>query len=98
MAFHVVYAQCRNAPGKSQGLGTGSAHQQSADQARACGIGDGIDLGGDAVGFGQHLADQRQHALDVITRGQLRHYPAINAVQVDLTEQCIGQKAALTVV
>jgi hypothetical protein len=34
----------------------------------------------------------------VVTRGQLRHHAAIDAVQVDLAEQRVGQQAAFTVV
>ena len=98
MAFHVMHADRRDVPGERQRLGAGSPHQQGADQAGARGVGDRVDLGGHAVGLGQHLADQRQHALDVITRGQLRHNAAIDAVQVDLTEQCIGQQAAFAVI
>ena len=88
----------RNAPGKGQRLGAGSAHQQGTDQARTRGISDGVDLGRHTVSFGQHLTNQGQHAFDVVTRGQLRHHAAIGTVQVDLTEQRVGQQAAFTVI
>ncbi len=98
VAFHVVHAQGRNPPGKGQRLGAGSAHQQRPHQARAGGVGDAIDLGRHAAGFGQDLADQGQHALDVIAGGKLGHHPAVGAVQVDLAEQRIGQQPAFAVV
>ncbi|MNP58767.1 hypothetical protein D3C76_1537110 [compost metagenome] len=98
MTFHVVHAKGRNTPGERQGLGAGGTDQQRADQARTRGVGDCIDLRRHAIGLGQHLANQRQHALDVITGGQFRHYTTIGTVQVDLTEQCVGQQATFTVV
>jgi len=98
MALHVVYTDGRDIPGKGQGLGAGGTDQECADQPGACGIGDGVDFGGHAARFVQHLADQRQHALDVIARCELGHHAAEYAVQVDLTEQRIGQQAPLTVV
>ena len=98
VAFHVVHTKRRYAPGKRQRLCAGSTDQQRADQARTRSVGDCIDLGRHAVGLGQHLTDQGQHALDVVTRGQLRDHTAIDAVQVDLTEQCVRQQTTLTVI
>ncbi|MCY1443021.1 hypothetical protein D9M71_594160 [compost metagenome] len=98
MTFHMMHAERRHPPGEGQGLGTGGAHQQRAHQAGAGGIGDAVDVLGFAVGLGQHLANQRQHALDVVAGSQLWHDPAVDPVQVDLTEQCVGQQAAFTVV
>ena len=71
---------------------------KGTDQPGTRGISDRIDLGRHAVSFSQHLTNQGQHALDVVTRGQLRHHPAIGTVQVDLAEQRVGQQAAFTVV
>ncbi|MNZ97186.1 hypothetical protein D3C78_1164120 [compost metagenome] len=96
--FHMVHADRRHAPGQRQGLGAGGADQQRADQPRPGGIGHRVDIGETAAGFLQHLANQRQHALDVVARGQLGHHAAIDPVQVDLTEQGVGQQAALAVV
>ncbi|MNI72060.1 hypothetical protein D3C73_1279800 [compost metagenome] len=98
MAFHMVHADRRNIPGESQSLGAGSPHQQRSDQARACGVGNGVDLGGHAARLVQHLADQGQHALDVVPRGKLGYHPAKYAVQVDLAEQRVGQQTAFAVV
>ena len=98
MPFHVMHAQGWNAPGKGQRLSAGSAHQQRPDQTRTRGVRNGVDFGGDTVRFSQHLADQRQHTLDVVTRSQLRYNPAVRAMQVDLAEQCVGQQAAFTVI
>jgi hypothetical protein len=79
-------------------LGARSPNQQGSDQSGAGGVGDRIDLGRHTAGLVQHLPNQRQHAFDVITAGKLRHHAAIGAMQVDLTEQRIGQKPAFTVV
>ncbi|MCY1563314.1 hypothetical protein D9M68_1008640 [compost metagenome] len=94
----MVHTERRYPPGKGQGLGAGGAYQQRAHQAGAGGIGDAVDVLGFAVGLGQHLAQQRQHALDVVAGGQLGHDTAIDPVQVDLTEQRVGQQAAFAVV
>ena len=70
--FHVVHADRRHAPGEGHRLGTGSPHQQGADQAGTGGIGDRVDIRRRAAGLVEHLADQRQHALDVVARGRRR--------------------------
>ncbi|MNN40711.1 hypothetical protein D3C81_1547940 [compost metagenome] len=98
MALHMVHADRRHAPGQGQRLGAGGPDQQRADQARPGGIGDRIDIGETATGLGQHLADQRQHAFDVVARGQFGHHAAVGAMQVDLAEQRIGQQTALAVI
>ncbi|MNT17259.1 hypothetical protein D3C72_1523990 [compost metagenome] len=98
VAFHMVHTERRHAPGEGQRLGAGGPHQQRAHQAWAGGVGDAVDVLGLAVGLFQHLAQQRQHALDVVAGGQLGHHTAIDAVQVDLTEQRVGQQAAFAVV
>ncbi|MNP26165.1 hypothetical protein D3C76_1190060 [compost metagenome] len=98
VAFHMMHADRRHAPGERHGLGAGGADQQRPDQAGAGGIGDRIDVCGRTAGLVQHLADQRQHALDVVSRGELRHHAAVDAMQVDLTEQRVGQQAFLAVV
>ena len=98
MAFHMVHADRRNAPGEGQRLGAGGADQQRADQSGTGRVGDRVDVAGRALRLVQYLADQRQHALDVIARGQFRHHAAIHAVLLDLAEQRIGQQAALAVV
>ncbi|MNN38285.1 hypothetical protein D3C81_1522720 [compost metagenome] len=66
VAFHMVHADGRHTPGERHGLGAGRADQQRPDQAGAGGVGDRIDLARRAAGLIQHLADQRQHALDVV--------------------------------
>ena len=91
VAFHMMHAQRRHAPGKGQRTGTGAAHQQRAHQTGACGVGHRIHLSRLQPGLGKNLAHQRHQTLDVIARGQLGHNAAIDAVQVDLAEQRIGQ-------
>lgn len=98
VTFHMVHTDGRHAPGKSQRLSAGRSHQQRADQARACRVSQCVDIAGLLAGLIQHLADQRQHALDVIARGQFRHDAAVDAMQVDLAEQGVSQQAALTVI
>ena len=98
VAFHMMHAHGRNAPGERQGLGAGGADQQRTNQPGAGGVGDGLDLLAAGAGLIQHLADQRQHAFDVVARSELRHNATIDAMQIDLTEQRVGQQAALAVV
>ena len=86
MAFHMMHADRRHAPGQRQRLSTGRTDQQGTDQARAGRIGHRVDLPRLAAGLDQHLTDQRQHAFHVITGSQLRHHAAIDAMQVDLAE------------
>ncbi len=86
MPFHMMHTNRRYAPGERQRLRAGGPDQQRADQSWAGGIGDRIDLRSITLGIGKHLANQRQHALDVIARGELGHYAAIDAMQVDLAE------------
>ena len=98
MAFHSVHSHSRNVQANGQRLGAGGANQQRADQARTRGVGDGFDLRALYASLSQHLTDQRQHALDVIARSQLRHYAAEHPMLLDLTEQGISQQAALAVI
>ena len=98
MAFHMMYTDRRHAPGECHRLRAGRANQQGADEPGPRGVSYRIDLARLAPGFGEHLANQGEHAFDVITRGQLRDHPAIDPVQVDLTEQGIVQQAMLAVV
>ena len=48
-------------------------------------------------GIGQHPPQQRQQALDVVARGQLRHHPTIETVQLDLAEYGVREQAPLAV-
>ncbi len=86
MPFHMMHTNRRYAPGERQRLRAGGPDQQRADQSWAGGIRDRIDLRSITLGIGKHLAKQRQHALDVIARGELGHHAAIDAMQVDLAE------------
>ena len=96
MAFHVVNRDDRAVPGQSEAVCHAAAHHQSADQARARRVGDGI--GPVDIGLGQHLLDQRQQAPYMVARSDFRHDTAVNGVQVDLAVQGVGQQPVFAAV
>ena len=49
-------------------------------------------------GLAHNLLNQRQKHADVVARGNFRHDPAIDRVQVHLAVQGVRQQAALAVV
>ena len=54
-----------------------------------------VDAG---TGFGEHLPGQRQHAADMVARGQFGHHATVIGMQRGLRMQGVGQKAARAVV
>ena len=98
VAFHVVDAEHRHSPCLGEPMRGGRADHQCADQARACGIGDGIDVSGLQLRFVHHLLDQRQQLASVITRRQFRHHAAELGVHGDLAVEGICKQALVRVV
>ena len=75
----------------------GRPAQQRAHQPGAGRIGDALEFIGLGGGGGQRCSHQRQQALDMIARGQFRHYAAVQAMQVDLAKQLVREQPALAV-
>ncbi len=98
VALQVVDAQHRNVQAEGQRVGHAGAHQQRAAQARALGVGDGVEVGQGLAGFGQAGLGQRNGAADVVAAGQLRHHAAVFGVHGHLGVQLVGQQAAVCVV
>ncbi len=90
-------ADGRQPPAVGQRTRQGGPAQQRADQSGARGIGDAVQLLRPRARRRQRIAHQRQQALHVIARGQLRDYAAIYPVQVDLAPQPVRQQPALLV-
>ena len=98
VAFHMVNAQRRHAPGEGERPSACAPDQQRTDQTRAGGVNHTVHIPFLNACLGEHLAHQRNQPFDVVTGGQLGHDPAVHAVQVDLAEQGVGQQASLAVV
>ena len=82
--MQVVHGHERQAAAPGERLGGGEADQQRADQARALGDGDGLDVVERGAGFGQRLPHHGEHELEVVPRCDLGHDPAEARVQVGL--------------
>ena len=84
MAFHVMDADRGDIERPGQRATSGGTDQQGADQARARGIGDTIEIGKLQSRLGEGLADQRQQLAHVVAARELRHDAAVFGVQRDL--------------
>ena len=93
-----MHADGRHLEGESQRGGDARAHQQRPGQPRPFGVGDALDVLQGAARFLQHLAGERQHAADMVARGQFRHHAAVFGVHRHLGMQGVGEQAALGVV
>ena len=98
VAFEMVDADDRHLEREAQRGGNAGADQQRPGQPRPFGIGDGLDIVQGAAGLLQDLPGQRQHAPDVVARGEFRHHPAVFGVHRHLGVQRMGEQAALRMV
>jgi hypothetical protein len=92
VAFEVMNAQRRPPQRHAQRHCHPGAHQQRAGQPGPARVGHEVDLMQPAAGLSQHVAGERQHALDVIARGQLRHHAAECRMHLDLCVQGLRQQ------
>ena len=90
--FQVVHAQRRLAQRGRQGHRHAGTDQQRTGQPRPARVGHQVDVLQGATGVGQHLARQRQHAADVVARGQFGHHAAVGLVHVHLAVQRLRQQ------
>ena len=95
MPLQVVDGKERFAERQSQGFGADYADHQPADQARPGGGGEGIDIPQSQAGFFQRRFDQVVQMLDMGTRRDLRHYPAVNFMFLELIVNGIGKNALI---
>ena len=93
VAFQVVDPDQWFAQRPGHSFGVGQADQQRADQPRPLSDGDGVHLAIAQPGTLARLPHHRHNPLQVGARGQLRHYPAVLAVDVDLRADHVGEDA-----
>ena len=98
MALEVMDAERGNAERERERIGDAGADEERAGQPRPLGVGDGVDVREPGPRLAHHLADQRQHAPDVIARGEFGYHPAVFAVHRDLRMQRMCEQAALAVI
>jgi hypothetical protein len=84
MTFDVVHADQRQLRGEREHLRDLDSNQQRANQARTAGDTKSVELRKPAAGRAQRFIDDRQDALQVIARSQLRYDAAVARVQVGL--------------
>ena len=87
VTFEVVHRQHGFAQGQGQGLRSPGPHEERSRQARSGGVGHHVQVGQGTAALFHHLAHQGHHPPNVVTRGQLGHYPTIRFVHVDLGVQ-----------
>jgi len=98
MTFQMMYSKHRTAPGKSQTGGKTGSDQQSADEARPCGIGHAVNRFPVRFGRSQRLPNQRQEPANMVPGGQFGHHAAIGLMHCDLAVQAMRQQAKLGIV
>ncbi len=84
VAFDMVDGDERQIAGKAQGLGVGDADQERANQAGACGDGDGGEIVEAHAGFFEAEANHGDNGAQVFARSQLRDHAAVFAVRGQL--------------
>ena len=98
MPLQVMHAHQRFAQCKRQRIRHGSADQQRTGQPWAFCIGDCVDVRACSASLAEHFFQQRNHAADVVTRGQFGHHAAVFAVHGDLRIERMRAQAGIGVV
>ena len=91
MAAQVVDSGERFRPGRRQALAHTNADEQAADQAGPAGYGEEVEIGRLDLRIVQRPVEDRRQALEVVSRGELRHYSAKVPMQLDLGVDDVGQ-------
>ena len=92
MAFQVMHTHHRLAQTGGQRASHAGAHQQRTGQPRATRVGHNVHLRQSAASLTHHLSNQRQHAANMVTAGELRHHAAIGLVHLDLAVQGVRKQ------
>ena len=92
MPFDVVDARERQSRRGRQGLAHLHADEQRADQTRPARHGEAVEIAQLDRRLAQRLVDHRQHPLQVIARGQLRHDAAEPLVHLRLRMHHVRQR------
>src|SRR5688572_9098207 len=98
MALQVMDADDGYAPGVAERARYRGADQKRADETGPRGIRNAVNGLRFGAGLRQDRFDHRQEALNVLARGELRHDPAVAAVQLDLAEDAVRHEALFAVV
>ena len=98
MPLEVMHAHQGLAEGKRQRICHRRADQQRAGKPGALCLGNGVDVGPLGVGLPEYLFQQRDHAANMIARGQLGHDAAVFAVHGDLRMERMRTQANRRVV
>lgn len=93
----MVHGNGRFVPGHRQRAAYGSPHQNGANQARTCGVGDAVDVVLAQSRLSQRGLDQGDRLADVIPAGQLGNDAAVVRMQLDLAIQLVGKDPFLIV-
>ena len=91
MAPDMVHRNQRLAHGQRRRLGKVHTHQHRADEAGGIGHGNCVNVPPGQAGFAQRLLSQTVNRFNVLPGGDLRHYAAVNPVQVHLGGDAVRQ-------
>jgi hypothetical protein len=97
MSFQVMYRDRRDAQSVGHAATKGRPGEQGAHQSWTGGIGHPRELCWGGVGTRKCLTYKRKQSLDMVPGCKLGHYPAIQAMQIDLAVQFVCQQTALVV-
>ena len=93
----MVHGNGREVPGIRQTPRQSRAGQKCADQPGTGSVRDTVQVLGAGSSLFEDVPDEREEFADMVSGSQLGHHPAIQPVELDLTEQLVGQKALLRV-
>ena len=89
MAFYMVHGNERNTQAHSSGLGKVKAHKHRSDKAGSVRCRNGVDIAFFYSGCLHGALGKARYDLNVASRRYLRHYAAVNCVQICLREYLI---------
>jgi small subunit ribosomal protein S21 len=97
MPLQMMHCDRGDAPGVRKTARQRRASKKCANQPRPSGVRDTTQVLRIRAGLRKGASDQRQELADMVAGGQFRHDTPIYAVELDLAEQLMGQKAPLRV-
>ena len=97
MGLKVVHGHEGLSGGQGQSLAGGQTHHDAADEAGACGSGDGVEIGKVAACVGERALDQPINHLDMGAGGNFGHDAAIGGMFCDLAHDLVGEDRAAAV-
>src|SRR5258706_6512016 len=98
MSLEVMHADDGLCQGQAKRVGDARSTQERCRKPGTLGVSNAIEVHEAAMRFAEHTLRQRQHAPDMVARGELGHYAAVDFVQGDLRMQSIREQPAIRVV